>query len=822
MLDYTTVCMLSTMPYSTTVASGNDAVVTRRDTSAFKYKANLYRELTYQETQTGVSGSSTAHDDILGDDITVVQYRTSQGTAFPPTGLPGQRLFLTVGFTYCSGKSHRFAANERHAYAEDNTEHGSVQSGSLTPPGSDISYRIYYRLVRRDLTFMNLGDEGLDPIQGIRHTYPLDSYDPHYSATKTGPYGEKWTFKGWYKTEQAADELDESQRFEFAGATMPAANLVLYAGWEKPFFSITFDANGGTMSPEEGATLSDDQTTLTRNGLSAGDYVDRPADPTWEGYTFAGWCSDSNLTKPWQFTSQVIRNQDVRLYAKWVKGDIYGVTYHKANGDVIEGHDAKRYRYGASVRVASAPVDTTQTEPFLGWSSGASGSGGGDVTAMVGETFPITKNTDLYATYGSKLPNAAPSDTEPGSPKVTLESNYPAGTLPAAEPVVLSTHRANDSVTLPEGFSRPTAYHFAGWNTQAGGKGTTFSAGTPVGVESDTTLHAMWETNQFAAGEVGPLTYNGADQEPKPVVTDGDATLVEGTDYTLSWENNHNATTDDSLATVTVTGIGDYALAEPKVVTFEIRKAALTVSANDKQITYGDAPANDGVSYEGLVGGETSAVLDTTGLAFSYNTRDDGTGTAYVSGGDAGSYCIICSGVKSDNYEISYATGALAVERRTVGLSWSGDNPTYTGSPVSYAGATVTGAYGSDAITVGSYDGPMSATDVTAAGYTVRATALAGAKAANYQLPDDVSHTWNVLQAENAATASITGWTYGETSVAPSAEADFGSSTATFSYATSREGAYGSAVPTQAGTYYRRAPTTCVRPSPRPTTGRAT
>ena len=48
--------------------------------------------------------------------------------------------------------------------------------------------------------------------------------------------------------------------------------------------------------------------------------------------------------------------------------------------------------------------------------------------------------------------------------------------------------------------------------------------------------------------------YTGSALQPKPVVKDGDKTLVEGTDYTVAYTNNTNPGT----ATVTITGKGNY------------------------------------------------------------------------------------------------------------------------------------------------------------------------------------------------------------------------------------------------------------------------
>ena len=156
------------------------------------------------------------------------------------------------------------------------------------------------------------------------------------------------------------------------------------------------------------------------------------------------------------------------------------------------------------------------------------------------------------------------------------------------------------------------------------------------------------------------LTYNGKEQKPGITVTLGDKTLTANTDYTVSYADNINATTDTSKATVTITGAGNYkGTASAK---FAIKKAALTVRAEDKTIKYGEEPQFT-AKYDGFVNGETettTGVLNGT-LAFACD---------YVKAGSAdnskvGTYAITPSGLTSANYDISFVNGTLKVERAT-------------------------------------------------------------------------------------------------------------------------------------------------------------
>ena len=53
-------------------------------------------------------------------------------------------------------------------------------------------------------------------------------------------------------------------------------------------------------------------------------------------------------------------------------------------------------------------------------------------------------------------------------------------------------------------------------------------------------------------------TYTGFEITQDITVKDGDAVLTEGTDYTVDYENNVNASTTDSKAAVIVRGKGTY------------------------------------------------------------------------------------------------------------------------------------------------------------------------------------------------------------------------------------------------------------------------
>ena len=73
-------------------------------------------------------------------------------------------------------------------------------------------------------------------------------------------------------------------------------------------------------------------------------------------------------------------------------------------------------------------------------------------------------------------------------------------------------------------------------------------------------------------------TYDGKAKEPALTVTLGDAVLVQGTDYTVSYKNNTNAGT----ATATVTGINKYTGSVGKTFTIAQTKNPMAVKSVNK------------------------------------------------------------------------------------------------------------------------------------------------------------------------------------------------------------------------------------------------
>lgn len=195
---------------------------------------------------------------------------------------------------------------------------------------------------------------------------------------------------------------------------------------------------------------------------------------------------------------------------------------------------------------------------------------------------------------------------------------------------------------------------------------------------------------------------------------------------------------------------------------YAITKAPLTVTAKDKEIIYGDNPANDGVVYSGFVNGEDEKVLGgTLGYTYSYKQYDN-VGDAYI---------ITPTGLTSDNYEINYDLGKLKVTPLEAKLEWENTaNRTY-GDGKGNVTAKVTNLVNNDAINVTVSGGNT----LTAGTHTATATELTGDKAGNYKLPASVTKEYTIdCMAQNLtfATSGNVTKTYGDGAFANAATND--------------------------------------------------
>ncbi len=373
---------------------------------------------------------------------------------------------------------------------------------------------------------------------------------------------------------------------------------------------------------------------------------------------------------------------------------------------------------------------------FKGWAESANGD------VITAETITVTDDTTLYAIWENipaEVPNVQVSENltltygEFTNQKITATVDKKAGYTYSYQWVNINNVvvETSDTLSIPDDLSAGT-YDYAC---------VVFAEREDNGESNSIVIRDIWvkvnakaiDNNSADITLSKPtFTYNGEDQKPDVTVTYKGKSLTKGTDYTLEWSADcKNA----GPKTVTVNFKGNYSGSAQE--TFVIAKAPLTVTANNKTITYGDAPAHNGVTYSGFVAGENEAVLSGT-LVYSYT---------YSQYGNVGAYDITVSGLTSNNYDITFQKGTLTVEQKEIGIAWSNTALIYNGTAQKPT-ATATNFVNGDELTLTVSGEQTNASDTA---YTATVTGINGEKAGNYKLPSSVTANFTIAKADQTA-----------------------------------------------------------------------
>jgi len=414
-------------------------------------------------------------------------------------------------------------------------------------------------------------------------------------------------------------------------------------------------------------------------------------------------------------------------------------------------------------------------------------------SAAAGETVSADHTVvagGVYTFYAKDAAgNTAASAVTVEATEIRLHSNDGSG---SAEKLF---YIGAESVALT-GLTRD-GWNFAGWYSSPAAEGEEISGIAQHSSASGIDLYAKWTKQTIALPE----------NEDVSREYDGTATVLtaqpQGVSGQLSyqWYLNGSAieganesgyivknVSDSGVYTCSVTlnyGNGETADAELDEITVSITPAALTVSADDKNISFGAEAPEYTRSVSGLKGGDTESVLTEGTVSCSY-----------AKGGAAGTYIIIISGFSADNYTISFVNGTLTVGEKS-------ENDVQAAFAESFAYAYSEGGSYEPAVTVKdgetvlsentdytlSYSGNDCANDSAIARITLK-----GNYTGTIELP------FAIAKGERELSASIDNWVYGDTASQPVLSGDtFGSGYA-WVY-TDSEGTILSAQPEDAGSY---------------------
>ncbi|MBR4742608.1 MAG: InlB B-repeat-containing protein, partial [Oscillospiraceae bacterium] len=459
-------------------------------------------------------------------------------------------------------------------YTFDGWEGPNLAEATLTvtiPKGSvgDREYEAKWTVKQYTITFNTAGGSTIAAITadyGAAVTAPAD------------PTREGYTFNGWDKD---------------IPTTMPAEDVTITAKWTAIKYTITYNANGGTMPADatKEYTIESDTITLptpTREGYGFGGWYENedlsgtavtqiaagstgnktyyakwtaneytvsfnanghgtapapqtvtyngkatePETLTETGYTFGGWYTEAACTNAYDFDTPVTGN--VTLYAKWTANRYY-ITWVV---DVVSTRFS--YEFGSAV---TAPDDPTKDGYiFKGWSP------------EVPATMPAQDLT-ITATW------------EPI--KYTITYNANGGTVPAG--AVTEYTIESDTITLPT----PTreGYGFEGWYENEDLSGTAVTE-IAAGSTGSRTYYAKWTAGAYTITYVLDGGTNAA-ANPATYTVEDAITLADPVKegYTFNGWYRNAEFSGDAVTTIAKGSTGDITL----YAKFTVNKYGLTI-----------------------------------------------------------------------------------------------------------------------------------------------------------------------------------------------------------------------------------------------------
>lgn len=254
----------------------------------------------------------------------------------------------TVSFTG-SVLDSRFTYNPNHAL--------TVHTGVVLADGS-LTLKLYCERNEFTITF--------DTNANLSITSIVALFDAPIAAPNN-PIRTNYIFMGWYS--------DEALTMPYSFSRMPGQNITLYARWLGVDTNLSFHSMGGTSV-----------STITAPLESV---IVKPADPTREGFDFAGWFTDP--FEGTEFTSWIMPEGNITLYAHWTPA-LYTLTFDSMGGNVIPSMEVE---YQASIIKPENPVKTDYV--FLGWFEDTAFTVPFDFSSMP------AKDLTLYAKWISAL-----------------------------------------------------------------------------------------------------------------------------------------------------------------------------------------------------------------------------------------------------------------------------------------------------------------------------------------------------------------------------------------------------------------------------------
>ena len=336
---------------------------------------------------------------------------------------------------------------------------GGTQISSTTTVTGNVTYYAHWTATKRSYTATFNGNGGSTPSpSSITKEYNV-ALGTLPTCSRTG-----YTFLGWYTASSGGTKISTT--------TVVTKDITYYAQWSINSYTLTFNPNGGTVTP----TSKDLEYNSAYGTLPT---PTRASDAQYT-YTFAGWYTAA--TEGTQVTATTkMAAKDTTVYAHWTSNTrSYTVSYQTTYGTLNRTSQSVAYNSKGSCTLTMPDNTAEFTYTFVGWYTAANGGGTKVGSELTLET-PAIKGTVTYYAYVTR---STKSYTH------TFNANGGGTVSPATITKAYNTALG----TLPT-VSR-TGYTFVGWfDTSATSGGT--QATTTTKVTGTKTWYARWSINSY-------------------------------------------------------------------------------------------------------------------------------------------------------------------------------------------------------------------------------------------------------------------------------------------------------------------------------------
>jgi uncharacterized repeat protein (TIGR02543 family) len=313
----------------------------------------------------------------------------------------------------------------------------------------DVEHTLYASWTGNPYTVSFDAQGGSEPVPASLQVSFGAAYGELASSSRDG-YG----FGGWY-----TEPNGQGERITDASIVSIANDHTLYAFWDAGSYTVSFDPQGGTPTP--------DSVTLNFGAP----YGELPV-VSREGYTFAGWWTEAEGGEQITALSLVQIPNDHTLYAHWSANE-YTVSFD-AQGGSTPVPETKTVSYEQPY--GELAMSSREGYTFAGWYTRPNGAGAEVTDATIVST---TADHTLYAHWTAN------------DYTVAFDAQGGVSPVPASKLVSFDAPYGSLANTTREGYS------FAGWWTEAGGAGTEVTDSTMVSTAADHTLYAHWTPNSY-------------------------------------------------------------------------------------------------------------------------------------------------------------------------------------------------------------------------------------------------------------------------------------------------------------------------------------